>query len=71
MRLVPRRWHNETWICSIRGHVAPALGAAVLRAEDASMGTELDDGTRVSRCLRCDLWMRTPPPEGDDRSRTR
>jgi uncharacterized membrane protein (DUF2068 family) len=65
MRLVPRRWHNETWICSIRGHVAPALQAAEVRPEDASMGVDLEDGTRISRCLRCDLWMRTPPPDAD------
>ncbi len=29
------------------------------------MGTDLDDGTRLARCLRCDLWMRIPPPQGD------
>ena len=39
--------------------------AARLRPEDAAIGADLDDGTRLSRCLRCDLWMRTPPPEGD------
>ena len=58
MRLVPRRWHNETWVCSIKGHVVPAEGAARLRPEDATIGVDLEDGTRVSRCLRCDLWMR-------------
>src|SRR5690349_8633910 len=62
MRLVPRRWHNEGWVCSIKGHVVPALGAARLRPEDATIGVDLEDGTRVSRCLRCDLWMRTAPP---------
>ncbi|MGZ4681510.1 MAG: DUF2127 domain-containing protein [Acidimicrobiales bacterium] len=65
MRLVPRRWHNETWVCSIRGHVAPATQAARLRAEDAPLGVDLDDGTRLARCLRCDLWLRTAPPEAD------
>jgi uncharacterized membrane protein (DUF2068 family) len=63
MRLVPRRWKNETWVCSIRGHVVPAAGAARLRPQDVNLGVELDDGTRVSRCLRCDLWIRTDPPD--------
>ena len=66
MRLVPRRWHNETWICSIKGHVAPASQAARLRPEDAPMGSDLDDGTRLARCLRCDLWLRTAPPGPDE-----
>ncbi len=66
MRLVPRHWHNETWICSIRGHVVPAERVARLRPEDASIGADLPDGTRVARCLRCDLWLRVAtPPEGD------
>jgi len=29
------------------------------------MGVDLEDGTRMSRCLRCDLWMRTPRPDAD------
>ena len=62
MRLVPRRWHNETWVCSIRGHVVPALGAERLRATDGALGADLPDGTRVARCLRCDLWIRDRPP---------
>jgi uncharacterized membrane protein (DUF2068 family) len=65
MRLVPRRWHNETWVCSIRGHVAPASQAERLRPEDAALGVDLDDGTRMARCLRCDLWLRTEPPTAD------
>jgi uncharacterized membrane protein (DUF2068 family) len=63
MRLVPRRWHNETWICSIRGHFAPAARAARLREEDAPLGRDAGDGTRFVRCLRCDLWSRAPVPE--------
>lgn len=63
--MVPRRWHNETWICSIRGHVAPAAGASRLRPSDAAIGAEEGDGTRLSRCLRCDLWMRAPVPGPD------
>ena len=66
MRLVPRRWHNETWVCSIRGHAVPAAAAERLRPDDAALGVDLDDGTRVSRCLRCDLWMRTDPPTAAD-----
>lgn len=65
MRLVPRRWHNETWICSIRGHCVPAAFAARLRPDDANWGCEPGDGTRFSRCLRCDLWLRAPVPTGD------
>jgi uncharacterized membrane protein (DUF2068 family) len=64
--VVPRRWHNETWICSIRGHVVPAAGARRLRPDDAAMGADQPDGTRLSRCLRCDLWLRAPRPTGDD-----
>jgi uncharacterized membrane protein (DUF2068 family) len=66
MRLVPRRWKSETWVCSIKGHVAPAERAARLRPSDASLGADLDDGTRVSRCLRCDLWIRADPPDAAD-----
>jgi uncharacterized membrane protein (DUF2068 family) len=62
MRLVPKRWHNETWICSIRGHFAPAARAARLRDEDAPLGVGAGDGTRLVRCLRCDLWFRTADP---------
>jgi hypothetical protein len=24
MRLVPKHWHTETWVCSMRGHQTPA-----------------------------------------------
>jgi hypothetical protein len=58
MRLVPKRWHNETWICSIKGHYLPAAQALRLRDEDRGIGADEDDGTRYSRCLRCDLWVR-------------
>ncbi len=62
MRLVPKRWHNETWICSIKGHDVPAARAARLREEDASIGSDVGDGTRYARCLRCDLWVRDRVP---------
>jgi uncharacterized membrane protein (DUF2068 family) len=65
MRLVPRGWSNETWICSIRGHVTPAAGAARLRDTDRALGLDAGDGHRLSRCLRCDDWVRTPVPEAD------
>src|SRR4051812_20781057 len=64
MRVTPRRWHNESWICSMRGHVLPAAAAAELRADgrDASLRYDVGDGTRFSRCVRCDLWSRAPTP---------
>ena len=62
MRLTPRHWHNETWICSIRGHVVPAAGVATLRPEDHRLGIDLDDGRRLGRCLRCDCWIESVPP---------
>lgn len=49
-------------MCSLTGHVAPAATVARLRPEDAPLGGELDDGTRASRCLRCDLWLRLDRP---------
>ncbi len=66
MRVVPRRWHNETWICSIRGHVAPAMDAAELGPDDQNLGISEPDGTRLSRCLRCDLWLRSWAPAAGD-----
>ena len=65
MRPLPRRWHEETWICSLSGHVAPAAHAASLAPGDAPLGTEEPDGTRLARCLRCDLWLRVDPPSAD------
>ena len=66
MRLVPKRWHNETWVCSMRGHVAPAARAARLRPDDVTIGVDAADGTRLSRCFRCDMWIRLAVPAGDD-----
>lgn len=65
MRLVPKRWHNETWICSIKGHYVPAATAARLTDADRSLASDVGDGTRYSRCLRCDLWVRGPIPEAE------
>jgi uncharacterized membrane protein (DUF2068 family) len=61
VRVVPRRWDNETWVCSLRGHVVPAARVGRLRPEDRALGVEVD-GERLSRCLRCDLWVRAAPP---------
>ena len=65
MRIAPRRWHNETWVCSIRGHVVPAAVALRLQPADIGIAVDGNDGTRLSRCLRCDLWLRAPVPEPD------
>jgi uncharacterized membrane protein (DUF2068 family) len=66
MRVVPRRWDNETWVCSIRGHVVPAARIAHLRAGDATLGVTLAGGGRLCRCLRCDLWVRSADPTPDE-----
>ena len=58
-----RGWHPETWFCSMRGHVAPAADVAVLADADANLGVDLPDGTRIVRCLRCDVWLRLPTPD--------
>jgi uncharacterized membrane protein (DUF2068 family) len=66
MRVVPRRWDNETWVCSIRGHVVPAARVAHLRPSDAALGIALEGGGRLCRCLRCDLWVRSAGPAPDE-----
>ncbi len=66
MRVVPRRWDNETWVCSIRGHVVPAARVARLRAGDSALGVDLTTGGRLCRCLRCDLWVRSAGPSADE-----
>lgn len=63
MRIIPTRWHAETWVCSIRGHVAPALRARVIRDSDRELAVDTADGRRLSRCLRCDLWLDGHPPQ--------
>ena len=65
MRLVPRDWHTETWICSIRGHQTPAARVLELRPEDRSLGIELESPPhdRLARCLRCDVWLEVPQPD--------
>ncbi len=61
MRITPRHWHNETWICSMRGHVAPAATVAVLTDDDRRLGLVVDD-VRYVRCLRCDGWFECADP---------
>lgn len=65
MRVVPRHWHSETWVCSMRGHVTPAAGARHLTADDRRLGVDLLDGTRLVRCLRCDSWVEMGQPAAE------
>ena len=60
MRLWPKHWHLETWICSMRGHATPAADAATIGPDDAALGASLADGRRLARCLRCDTWIEHP-----------
>lgn len=63
MRLVPKSWHTETWICSIRGHVVPAATAVAIDPDDHRLGVDLGTtGRRLGRCLRCDVWLEVPIP---------
>jgi uncharacterized membrane protein (DUF2068 family) len=65
MRRSRRPWvHPETFVCAFKRHVTPAAGVARLRPGDAGVGVDLADGRRFSRCLRCDVWVAGPPPEG-------
>ncbi len=66
MRVAPKSWHNEAWICSIEGHVAPTADVQRLSDADAALGVDLDDSTRLSRCLRCDLWVPVPLPRSSE-----
>ena len=54
--------HAEAFVCSRRGHVTPAALVERLRPQDAGLGVDLDDGRRMARCTRCDLWVATTPP---------
>jgi len=68
MRVVPRRWSNERWICSVRGHVTPAADAARLGPGDQELGLDRPDGRRLVRCLRCDDWVEVDVPAPDDQA---
>jgi uncharacterized membrane protein (DUF2068 family) len=54
--------HPETLVCARRGHVTPAATVAELRQADAGLGIDLPDGRRMSRCVRCDVWVASRPP---------
>ncbi|MFN2543657.1 MAG: DUF2127 domain-containing protein [Actinomycetota bacterium] len=56
-------WHPETFVCSRRGHVLPAALVERLRPEDTGLGVDLDDGRRMARCTRCDVWVAAHPPD--------
>ncbi len=61
------RYSTELWVCSIKGHVAPAATAAQLGPEHAGIGIDCEPQVRLARCLRCDAWIAGPRPAGDDR----
>jgi len=61
-RLRPKAWSAETWVCSMRGHVTPAAFVETLERSDAMLGVELEEGHRLVRCLRCDLWLAEATP---------
>ena len=63
MRIVPRHWHTETWVCSLRGHALPAATVAELRPEDRRLGVVVDERHRLVRCVRCDSWVELVHPD--------
>ena len=56
MRLLPQRFHLETFVCAIKGHVTPAHHARALALDDARLGFDRESN-RHARCLRCDAWI--------------
>jgi uncharacterized membrane protein (DUF2068 family) len=66
MRLWPKHWHAETWICSLQGHSTPARFSKFVTSADAALGAELTDGRRLARCLRCDSWVEHLQPVGNE-----
>ena len=42
----------------MKGHVAPGATVAEVRAQDAQLVLATGPGVRLSRCLRCDGWVR-------------
>jgi uncharacterized membrane protein (DUF2068 family) len=57
-------WHAATWICSIKGHCAPAATVGIVdeRENAAGLAVDVDGVWRLSRCLRCDAWVAGPIP---------
>ena len=52
--------HAETVACGFRDHVVP--GRKDLPPAWAALATQTVDGTRMARCIRCDVWLPVPPP---------
>jgi uncharacterized membrane protein (DUF2068 family) len=46
----------------MRKHCTPGALAARLRPEDRELALETEDGRRLARCLRCDVWVEGVPP---------
>ena len=46
----------------MKGHVAPGATVAEVRAQDAQLVLATGPGVRLSRCLRCDGWVRGADP---------
>lgn len=65
VRLLPRSFHLETFVCGWRGHHTPAAHVGQLGDGDESLGLETPTGRRFARCLRCDSWheVHPAPPE--------
>ncbi|MDQ1424223.1 MAG: hypothetical protein QOD72_1721, partial [Acidimicrobiaceae bacterium] len=47
----------------MRGHFAPASRVARVRPEDRELGFDTPDDRRMARCLRCDTWVESTPPD--------
>jgi uncharacterized membrane protein (DUF2068 family) len=58
----------ELFTCWWRGHVLVGTDVAHIGEEDSAVVREFD-GLRWYRCLRCDSWIATPPPEDPTRDR--
>jgi uncharacterized membrane protein (DUF2068 family) len=61
MRFHPKRWNEELWVCSLRGHDTPAASVRSLRiGTDDQLGLDVGE-LRLSRCLRCSAWVGSAP----------
>jgi uncharacterized membrane protein (DUF2068 family) len=58
-----RRLDWELLACGVRGHEFVGADAAELREQDALFAREDGAGTRWYRCLRCDGWRPSAPPD--------
>jgi uncharacterized membrane protein (DUF2068 family) len=64
-RVLPK-FHWELIACGFAGHALVGADAAEIRPEDRVVARAMDDA-RWHRCLRCDSWLPTPPPESSAR----